>query len=1054
MSATQTKEVQTTYEQRELVANATQSSDALNRISISEESAINSTIQSLTASEATRENINSGFEKLKTRAAALFGELLHENSIKSEDLKQENLEKTLKDLSSGEIRTKTHLLRHELHFINQLQRVALNPKLSSNWLEFKNSFYKEQRPVQLATQIAMANFSQAKSKSSELIKPEEKSTVESLKKAFAKQHPLTKGLLLLGGAFGAYKILDWITSPFRAAVKAPQAKAQPQDVASTTQPKGFFSRFWSGLKTTIWMMTGTFIAGRLLDKTQVYGFLGKYLESKGIKVEENRLTKALILFSEFKFLEALMVLLKGTNKNTALHKEMARTLDLRGDNVNYLWFLNDVKWSDFQNPRKKSYLIEAMGSLGFLIKYVPGFSSFFANEKLVKKEDEIRKKIANYLSDLKISVPQNANFGQVLRMIAAKAPLGSLNNMATKKNLTASEIASAKQSVVNSEKQRKETLEKTSDLSNSEHRKLLLKETQKLGGDLDQIKSASKNYYTRIQDALSKFGIDIFPPSFRNNYENADLAKAKEMLLAQIAAQTRKADQEILDKMGKEIIEMQIELEKPNPDLQKVAQLRLKIFGDGSQGGYFSLIKSALDRANNEVTSKYRDQLVKREGGVKETLEIGGSLFGLYWHLGEEKLGSTANLIVKIGGAVVGYKLLKSLLNPKAAWFVTKWTWILSTHAVAHSLNFGANTLLRTRALLSRGAAKAILKNQLKKRIAAGGAALLVPVVQKVVGVGLVLYSGYEAYSIYRSISKAWKFEAAYNKRKNSTISSKEFVNKTQAQDFLTRAKAVHPDLNLQTPEEALVKLKPEQFAVVTKEFSDLPIKVKRFNQSGYEIASFAHGQETGLSIYDDKGALQVGMSEKDFELMNNQAPKNASFEKYGIEYKKANFESEFHFHYSLALAKLRSAMNWRSMDWEIKSANEIVIKRPSGQLGKVVRQSDNTWRIEGISWPNGVNLDLFQAAALLNLGNANFDKLRKATKLERPFEFDGSGIKVRGTGYIKDTNLFSAKAYTFYTQTLGFVPQNLADLLNEIYQKPAKIQGKKPRRMDVKENV
>lgn len=583
---------------------------------------------------------NDFFGKLNFRLLFLLSHLKSSGALSDADFKTKNSEQLMQALYD---------MRHQMTIVVGGQRRKLWPQeklvlkmatqLSSHhipavklgWQKMAKSLEKQLKEVDLNKKIIMADLAGKKPQMPQGLTKKEQSTWQKYYGTYQKLPTLYKvGVLAAGAATVGLGI--WLMKKMWGAKKTVKSASSKQNsgasrAANSNNKKGFFGNLWSKAKWFFGISAALFTVGASLDRRKIYGVLGRFIKRNfGKDVEKHWFTKGWILLTRFDLQGALMTFTKGIDKKEHLHRTMARKLDMSGKH-NLLWYLGDVKFSDFQNhDYKKSKRALAFGKLAAL----PLVGAFLNKASLIDGENRFQKNLNVMLKKTGVIPVANDTVDDVLAKLNKKIAEGGRFDDSVNKRLT---IKQQRRDYLDwkKDKGRSDRFSSIAALAISKgvltvkEKKELLNSSRELGRDLTEIKKALPTCWEVFKDELTKltFGLGPFKPSHGSKKEDTDLIQARKLLVNKMVEEGGKSEAKFFGKMSDDVREFQVLLTKVKPgisikpsDLVRLKVLRKKIFGNGRKPGYFAKIKDALRNANRITTARYNRRMLQKKPNV------------------------------------------------------------------------------------------------------------------------------------------------------------------------------------------------------------------------------------------------------------------------------------------------------------------------------------------------------------------------------------------------------------------------------------------------------
>ena len=283
---------------------------------------------------------------------------------------------------------------HKLQEMRDQMTADVSIAMKESWPEIVDFAQKSSRETKL---LLEANFKKEHPEKSE-------DGYISKSVEFAKHHQILTAGIALAGAYGVYKLWNWMF-PGKEEKKDEKAVAEGKEgEKKEPEKKGGFLK---------WIVGGAIAIGGIFG-------LGRFLGSDGVKkwikdklgwnVSDNRISQALTHLSHGEFKKAGEVLWKGADENSDFHEKMAAVISKEmGKEISAktLFELKDEKFEDFISTassfvdlaeEKTGVYVGDTGIIGTLAKTFLGSQKEIQEKRtlrtfLVKHENDIRAKM-------------------------------------------------------------------------------------------------------------------------------------------------------------------------------------------------------------------------------------------------------------------------------------------------------------------------------------------------------------------------------------------------------------------------------------------------------------------------------------------------------------------------------------------------------------------------------------------------------------------------------------------------------------------------------------
>lgn len=223
---------------------------------------------------------------------------------------------------------------------------------------------------------------------------------------FANEHPVIAGTVALAGAmavgYGLFKLCS-----------AAKEKLGGKSSSPSSSSESTGESVWKWTKRLALMLGGTWVAGQILGLEEVQ----KWLKKKGLDVNANRFSKALVLFADFNVLEGIETLKRGVRDSEEERRHTDFSNEFGLNNSISVWVCADENCKDLLDMTDDShtYSIAAPAALA----KIPFIGAIFTNEKQLEDERKLRKGLSGMRSQIeKIPGWEKMSIDEVLKQLA------------------------------------------------------------------------------------------------------------------------------------------------------------------------------------------------------------------------------------------------------------------------------------------------------------------------------------------------------------------------------------------------------------------------------------------------------------------------------------------------------------------------------------------------------------------------------------------------------------------------------------------------------------
>ncbi|OIP80479.1 hypothetical protein COW94_03285 [Candidatus Peregrinibacteria bacterium CG22_combo_CG10-13_8_21_14_all_44_10] len=464
---------------------------------------------------------------------------------------------------------------------------------------------------------------------------------------FANEHPVIAGTVALAGAmavgYGLFKLCS------AAKEKLGGKSSSPSSSAESTGES-----VWKWTKRLALMLGGTWIAGQILGLEEVQ----KWLKKKGLDVNANRFSKALVLFADFNVLEGIETLKRGVRDSEEERRHTDFSNEFGLNNSISVWVCADENCKDLLDMTDDShtYSIAAPAALA----NIPFIGAIFTNEEQLEDERKLRKGLSGMRSQIeKIPGWGKMSIDEVLKQLAKSGAVAAPEGPRAQREMSDAEravIAKQEEALVNQPSTQFDRLLASIDTNQSISREEKMELLAMIGGpesensllsDLhfmeDAIPGMWDTWKSKAFDVTAGAGslygegqagqamIQAFGLDIEDREEMADLVKARKMLDESLGSEMERSELEmvrglILEAEGfRDFVEGVGSGDKFDAgDLTKFRSYKKKFTGPD---GIFKQVKLARQRASN---TEFMDQ--RLEFGKWTVGDQGQAMLDLYMY--------------------------------------------------------------------------------------------------------------------------------------------------------------------------------------------------------------------------------------------------------------------------------------------------------------------------------------------------------------------------------------------------------------------------------------
>jgi len=300
--------------------------------------------------------------------------------------------------------------------------------------------------------------------------------------------------------------------------------------------------------------------------------------------------------------------------------------------------------------------------------------------------------------------------------------------------------------------------------------------------------------------------------------------------------------------------------------------------------------------------------------------------------------------------------------------------------------------------------------------------ATVIGVLDDVVAVGMAAWMAKDIYDVAVLARNALKIKTAmeeYNKMPIANVEPARVVDRKALEAALA------------TKGVKLEDMRADEIMELVKSIPDIRIKITREGSTGYEEYRFVKGEVFSTKIKNKQGEILELSDEELNQEIAIGPPKE--FQTWEIDYSLP--KEKLYANYRMAILHTKSECGWTKLDFKIKDAKTIVIKRLDSKHETTIERIGSTWSLE--NYPGSYTL--FQALVLANLTNkvhGIFVKEGHVGGSAQPFSLDGDNVDFDKTWNPIDLRILAAETnwLSFYDK-IGVSKSDVVRTLNAWYK-------------------